>query len=116
MRLIRYFFLLMVASGVFSTSVFATGNQATQGATQPVIQPATQPTTQTAQVIDGKVNINTATVEQLQRILQNVGRKKAQAIVDYRQKNGNFTSIEQLTDVPGIGAATLERNRDKILL
>lgn len=106
--------LLFTTMGMLATSVFATDSASTN--TPPAQVATTSQVTAPAQVVDGKVNINTATVEQLQKILQNVGRKKAQAIVDYRQKNGAFTSIEQLTDVPGIGPATLERNRDKILL
>lgn len=43
--------------------------------------------------------------------LKGIGEKKAQAIVDYRQKQGKFTSVEQLTEVSGIGAATLDANR-----
>ncbi|AWX15675.1 competence protein ComE [Mergibacter septicus] len=112
MGLIRSLLLLMISSGVFITSAFATDTSVANQVTQEV----TQVTAQAAQGIEEKVNINTATVEQLQRVLQNVGRKKAQAIVDYRQKNGNFTSVDQLSDVPGIGTVTLERNRDRILL
>ena len=41
-------------------------------------------------------------------------QKKAEAIVQYREKHGNFTSAEQLLEVQGIGKATLERNRDRI--
>ncbi|EDN75239.1 DNA uptake protein ComE1, partial [Mannheimia haemolytica PHL213] len=41
---------------------------------------------------------------------------KAQAIVDYRTKNGNFKNIEQLAEVSGIGQATVEKNRANIIL
>ncbi|MGL5319314.1 MAG: ComEA family DNA-binding protein, partial [Aeromonas veronii] len=40
----------------------------------------------------------------------------AQAIIDYREKQGKFTSVDQLTDVNGIGPATLEANRDMIIV
>ena len=59
------------------------------------------------------ININTATVADLQ-MLKGVGRKKAQAIVDYRQKHGNFDDVEGLTEVKGIGLAILEQNRNLI--
>ncbi len=60
------------------------------------------------------VNINTASAEELARELYGIGPIKAQRIVEYREKMGNFTSPEQLTEVKGIGPKTLERNRDKI--
>ncbi|QHB17183.1 MULTISPECIES: ComEA family DNA-binding protein [Mannheimia] len=62
------------------------------------------------------VNINTASAAELQDKLVGIGEKKAQAIVDYRTQNGNFKSIEQLTEVSGIGQATLEKNRGNIIL
>ncbi|MFQ2908542.1 ComEA family DNA-binding protein [Aeromonas allosaccharophila] len=64
---------------------------------------------------DGKLNINTATLAELTS-LKGIGDKKAQAIVDYREKQGKFTSVDQLADVNGIGPATLEANRDMIIV
>ncbi|GAA4348986.1 ComEA family DNA-binding protein [Kangiella taiwanensis] len=61
-----------------------------------------------------QVNINTASSSQLAAVLKGVGLKKAQAIIDYRQKFGPFKSIDELTAVKGIGAKTLEKNRAKI--
>ena len=57
------------------------------------------------------VNINTATEQQLMEQLQNIGPAKAAAIVEYRTRHGRFTDVGQLTEVGGIGEATLERNR-----
>lgn len=54
-----------------------------------------------------KININIATVEELQT-LPNIGPKKAQAIVEYRQTNGSFQSIEQIKEIKGIGEKTYE--------
>lgn len=62
------------------------------------------------------VNINTADVATLDRVLVNVGPAKAQAIVAYRQANGAFRSAEQLALVKGIGLKTVERNRDRIIV
>ncbi|MCD6045343.1 MAG: Competence protein ComEA helix-hairpin-helix repeat protein [Gammaproteobacteria bacterium] len=59
---------------------------------------AAQPITATTAAM---VNINGATVDQLTEI-KGLGPKKAQAIVDYRQKNGVFKSVEDLKNVPGI--------------
>ena len=58
--------------------------------------------------VSEKVDINTATNEQLATI-KGIGVKKAQAIIDYRQANGDFVSLEQLVNVKGIGEGTLEK-------
>ena len=63
-----------------------------------------------------RVNINTADVATLDRVLVNVGPVKAQAIVDYRTANGAFRSPEQLAMVKGIGLKTVEANRDRIMV
>ncbi len=54
------------------------------------------------------VNINTATKAEL-ATLNGIGEGKAQAIIDYRTKNGAFKSKADLEKVPGIGAATLKK-------
>ena len=54
----------------------------------------------------GLVNINTANAVQLTQ-LPGVGPAIAQKIIDYRTANGPFTSVDDLTKVPGIGAAKL---------
>ncbi|MBO9877434.1 helix-hairpin-helix domain-containing protein [Xanthomonas sp. D99] len=61
-----------------------------------------------------KVDINTASAEELDKVLMNVGRSKAEAIVEHRQANGPFKSAEELALVKGIGLKTVERNRDLI--
>lgn len=63
-----------------------------------------------------RVNINTADVATLDRVLVNVGPVKAQAIVEYRTVNGAFRSPEQLAMVKGIGLKTVEMNRDRIVV
>lgn len=62
------------------------------------------------------IDINSATASEIAAALTGVGPAKAQAIVDYRTEKGGFVSIEELTQVQGIGPATLERNRDVLLL
>ncbi|MDE2407032.1 MAG: ComEA family DNA-binding protein [Xanthomonadaceae bacterium] len=62
------------------------------------------------------VNINTADVATLDRVLLNIGPSKAQAIVDYRKTHGAFRSAEQLAEVKGVGLKTVEKNRDRISL
>ncbi|TPG64168.1 ComEA family DNA-binding protein [Ewingella americana] len=65
---------------------------------------------------DASVNINTATAEDFARVMNGVGLKKGQAIISYREELGQFTAIEQLQEVPGIGAALFERNKDRLKL
>lgn len=61
----------------------------------------------------GKVNINTATVEQL-TTLKGVGEATAQKIIDYRQQNGSFKKIEDLKNVSGIGDKRYAALKDSI--
>ena len=63
----------------------------------------------------GPVNINTADAETISNELQGVGMTKAQAIVEYRENHGPFRSYDDLTLVKGIGARTVEINRENIL-
>lgn len=59
------------------------------------------------------VNINTASKEELVK-LNGIGESKANAIVEYRNKNGNFTNIEDIQNVDGIGKALYEKIKDNI--
>src|SRR4051812_42769561 len=61
------------------------------------------------------VNINTATKEELDA-LKGIGPVKAQAILDYRAKNGPFKSVDDLTKVNGIGPKTLEDIRKDVAI
>ncbi len=62
----------------------------------------------------GSININTADAEALADSLDGVGPVRAQAIVEYREANGEFSSVDELLEVSGIGAATLESLRDRV--
>jgi len=59
------------------------------------------------------VNINTATKEEL-TTLKGVGDGRAQEIIDYRKKNGNFKSVDDLGKVPGIGPGLMKQIRSDI--
>jgi competence ComEA-like helix-hairpin-helix protein len=67
----------------------------------PVVKPA------------GKVNINTAD-EAMFTSLKGIGPAKAKAIIDYRQKNGLFKSVDDLNKVKGIGEKTVAKLRDQL--
>ncbi|MGB5345874.1 MAG: helix-hairpin-helix domain-containing protein [Woeseia sp.] len=64
----------------------------------------------------GPVNVNSANAESISSELKGVGLKKAQAIVEYRKVHGPFKSVDDLALVKGIGARTVEINRQNILL
>jgi competence protein ComEA len=64
----------------------------------------------------GPVNVNTADAETLSAELKGVGITKAIAIVEYRKANGPFKSAEDLAKVKGIGARTVELNKENILV
>lgn len=63
--------------------------------------------------IVGQVNVNTASTEELQQ-LPGVGAARAQAVIDAREARGGFTSVDDLLEVKGIGAASLEALRPHV--
>ncbi|EFX96629.1 comEA protein [Streptococcus vestibularis ATCC 49124] len=62
---------------------------------------------------NGKINLNTATSEQLQTI-SGIGAKRAEDIVAYRESHGGFQSVGDLKNVSGIGDKTLDKIRESI--
>lgn len=64
---------------------------------------------------EGTVNINTAGSDELQR-LPGIGPAMAQRILDYRNEQGRFQSVEELVEVRGIGSKTLEKMRPFVSL
>ena len=104
MTLVRSMLLATALCGVSAIS-HAAPNQA-DGA----------PSAPSAAAVQAMVNLNTADAETLGRELIGIGATKAQAIVAYRQAHGPFQSVDELLEVKGIGAATLEKNRSKLQL
>jgi len=66
-----------------------------------------------AGVAAAAVNINTASKEELTS-LKGVGDKRAQEIIDYRKKNGDFKSVDDLEKVPGIGPGIMKQIRSQV--
>lgn len=62
------------------------------------------------QEMEVSIDINSADAKQLSQ-LSNIGLKKAQKIIEYRTLHGQFTSIDELQKVKGIGKAIVEKNR-----
>ena len=74
------------------------------------------PTSQKKEVgKEGKVNINTATVEEL-KTLKGIGEKKAEAIIEYRKENGSFKNKEELMKVRGIGKKLYESFQERVIV
>ena len=65
--------------------------------------------------LSGTVNVNTATVEELQ-LLPGIGAARARAVVDERKRRGGFDRIDDLLDVKGIGETSLEQLRPHVTL
>ncbi|MFF1610913.1 helix-hairpin-helix domain-containing protein [Amycolatopsis sp. NPDC058278] len=82
------------------------GEQLAVGIPAPPAAPDTPPT-------DGKVDLNTATADQLDT-LPGVGEVMAKRIVQWRTDHGGFTKVEQLRDVDGIGESKFQKLREKV--
>ncbi len=65
-------------------------------------------------ISNGKVNINTATAEEIAENLDGIGENIAQRIVEYREQNGKFSNIEDIKNVNGIGDSKYENIKDSI--
>jgi len=115
------FVLMFIGSGFSSQTLAATAS----GKAQPDVKTAaTMPngTEKSAASIKNdrgngdKVSINAASAEELARVMNGVGLKKAQAIISYREEFGPFKSIDDLRQVPGMGGALVERNLSHLML
>ena len=73
-----------------------------------------QPSVRRSASSDGsRININTATFQELQTV-RGIGPTMAQRIIEYRQTSGRFATVDDLTNVKGVGEKTLEKIRDSI--
>ena len=92
----------------------ALGASLLAGSTAVVAQEGTQEVA--AALAVATVNINSADAQALAAGLNGVGQTRALEIVRYREAYGPFASVEELTEVKGIGKSTLEKNRTLITL
>jgi competence protein ComEA len=109
-------FSKLIRSGVFV--LMASSSLSLLASTTPAFAQAQTSAEQAPAEIqpDNRVNINTADAETLALALDGIGMAKAQEIIVYREQNGDFKTVDELQNVRGIGKATLERNRSRILL
>ena len=89
-----------VAALVFAITPLALAVEAPQNTTEQVTQ----------------LDINAANATAIAAALEGVGMVKAQEIVAYREMFGKFRSVDELADVQGIGAVTVEKNRHRIVI
>ncbi len=68
------------------------------------------------QSISQTVNLNKADAKEIAKILKGIGLKKAQSIVAYRKKHGDFKAVEEVASVKGIGVKTIAKNFKRIVL
>lgn len=78
--------------------------------TQPNIEDSLQ---QVKSENSAKINLNTATIDEFDK-LEGIGPATAQKIIDYREQNGAFKSIEEIKNVSGIGEGKFETIKEKI--
>lgn len=95
----------------------AGSSEASPSPTPQAADDAGQPAQRTVPGYDaqGRVDLNTASLEQLDGIT-GVGPTIAQRIIDYRNTIGRFSNVDQLLEVSGIGPKTLERMRDQVVV
>ena len=101
-----------VLLGIFLGRINAPESIPNNSGTTPISNGSVQ-NNQDIQSNDGKININTASKNQLM-LLDGIGETTAQKIIDYRTQNGNFTKIEEIMNVNGIGEKKFEQIKDRI--
>lgn len=101
----KFMITLLVALGLSSSLSAMAAKAAATASSAPPVASATAAT--------ALVNVNTGDLQALETI-KGLGPSKAQAIVDYRNKNGHFQTIQDLAKVPGIGPKLLAKIQPQI--
>lgn len=104
---------VFLAAGLVVPQVFPETPRVPPEGTRPAAPASGPEAGEEADREDGRIDINTATVIELQA-LPRIGPARAQAIVDYREREGPFASIEEIVRVHGIGPKTFEVLQDRI--
>ena len=102
-------FLLTLLFAAAAAALFFTGRPRSEGYTVTTQRDDAGP----QEPQSGPLNINTATAAQLET-LDGIGQVLAQRIVDYRNANGPFASVDGLLEVKGLGPGILEAIRPQI--
>lgn len=105
-------------AGGFTQNAAATYNLAEKVADEQMIQVLTVEESSQMQTVkteseDGRINLNTATAEQLMT-LPGIGQSKADSIIAYRTENGSFQSIEDVMNITGIKEGVFVKIKDSI--
>lgn len=77
--------------------------------------PAPAATTSAEPASETKINLNTADEKQLTHAIKGIGEKRAMAIVKFRKDHGNFKSVDDLANVPGLGKKFVEKHHAKLM-
>jgi competence protein ComEA len=103
----------LIAAVLFAFTVMpCSAQQADKSAVKPAASEKAEKSDKAT--VSGKLNINTATAEQIE-LLPGIGAAKSQAIIDYRNTNGNFKKIEDLQNVKGIKEKKIEKFKEYII-
>lgn len=97
-----------------SVSSGSTGPVASYTASSAAASRPSSASGKTSALPSGKINLNTATAQQLSDGLKGVGDALAQRIVAYREQHGKFRSVDELKNVSGIGEKKLEAIRGSV--
>lgn len=89
--------------------IYKMGEEAAEGEEEAIASEEVSKTVNSS----GKLNINKASLEELQT-LPGIGEVRAKSIIEYREAQGGFKSVEELSNISGIGTKTLEKLRDKV--
>lgn len=102
-------------AAVMAIVLFTVANNTAYAAQEKPTTPTVKAVAESSTKMTAKVNLNKADAAQLQT-LNGIGEAKAKAIIEYRNKNGKFTDIKQLTQVSGIGEKLLTQNADRLAI